>query len=330
MFDTVMTTPAIDISVVLPVHNEADNLEPLYDELLAALGALDASWEILAINDGSRDDSLAILQAIAGRHTDKRLRIIDFTRNFGQTAALACGFHQARGRIIIPMDADRQNDPHDIPRLLAEMDKGYDVISGWRKNRRDNPVRTIPSRVANRLINKLIRSTGVALHDYGCTLKAYRADILKNLHLYGEMHRFIPAFAGWRGARVGELAVNHRARTAGVSKYGMGRIWKVIMDLIAIRFFTDHLTKPMQFFGKYALYLLGAMGISLAGLGLCDLAGLAGIDFNSYLFTGGIFLLAVQNLLGIGLVAEVVVRHYFEAAGGKAYVIRKEIRHGED
>ncbi len=314
--------PLLDLSIVLPVYNEQDNLNQLFDELVTVLDPLGLQWEILAVDDGSSDGSLEVLRTVVDAYPDATIRVVELTRNFGQTAALSCGFDLVQGRVVIPMDTDLQNDPTDIPRLLEGIEAGADVVSGWRRNRKDHPLRTFPSKVANCLINKLIKSTGVSLHDYGCTLKAYRREVLDGLQLYGEMHRFIPAFAGWRGARVSEIEVNHRARTAGESKYGMGRIWKVVMDLIAIRFFTDHLTKPMQFFGKYAMYLSGAMIMALALLGGADLAGATEITFNTYLLTAMAFLLAVQNLLGIGIVAEIIVRHYFEAGDKRPYAIR--------
>lgn len=321
--------PPLDLSIVLPVYNEEGNLNQLFEELVSVLSPLPVQWEVLAVNDGSTDSSLEVLQSQVDLYPESTIRVVEFTRNFGQTAALSCGFDLAQGKVVIPMDTDLQNDPADIPRLLEGIEAGADVVSGWRRNRQDHPLRTFPSRVANGLINKLIKSTGVCLHDYGCTLKAYRYEVLEDLHLYGEMHRFIPAFAGWRGARVTEIEVNHRARTAGESKYGMARIWKVILDLIAIRFFTDHLTKPMQFFGKYALYLLAAMGGTLSCFFIADMAGATGITFNTYLLTMAGFLLGIQNLLGIGIVAEIIVRHYFEAGDKRPYAIRSIQTHSD-
>ncbi len=321
----------LELSIVLPVYNEAGNIERLLDEIVSALTSFGRRYEIIAVNDGSTDASLEHLRRAMERHRGVAITVVNFSRNFGQTAALSCGFKQARGKLVIPLDADLQNDPADIPKLVTLLEtEGYDLVSGWRRNRRDNPIRVIPSRVANALINKLIKSTGVRLHDYGCTLKVYRREVIQNIKLYGEMHRFIPAFAGWMGARVGECEINHRPRRNGVSKYGMGRIWKVVLDLIVVRFFTDSFTKPMQFVGKYIAYLAALMLLCLAGLFGLDLAmDLQELTLNTYIIVAAIFLLAIQNLVVIGLLGEILIRNYFETLDRDPYAIREIIPPGE-
>ncbi len=319
-----------DISIVLPIYNESGNIVPLLTEIFEVMSKHSWSYEVIAVDDGSRDDSVKLLKSLLAGPLEIDLKIIEFTRNFGQTPALACGIRHASGQIIVPMDADRQNDPADIPRLIEMLEQGFDVVSGWRRQRQDKWVRRLPSRVANGLINKLIRNTGVALHDYGCTLKAYRRDVLQNIKLYGDMHRFIPAFAGWRGAKVGELEVNHRARTIGSSNYGMARIWKVLLDLIAVRFFVDSFTKPMQFFGKYITVLFVLMWLVLAALAGLDIAGGEAITLNTYLLTIGLFGLAMQNLLVTGLIGEILIRNYFETSGRETYVVKGVTARRED
>lgn len=313
----------IDVSIVLPIFNEAENLEQLFGELNEVIARSEKVFEVIAVNDGSQDQSYEVLHNIIKKYTEFPIKLVNFSRTFGQTAAMSCGFDQAHGKVIVPLDADLQNDPADIPRLLDELDKGFGVVSGWRRSRHDNVLRVIPSWIANRVINKLIAGTGVKLHDYGCTLKAYRRDVIKNIRLYGEMHRFIPAFAGWRGAKVGELVVNHRPRTAGVSKYGMGRIWRVLLDFITVRFLTDSFTKPLQFFGKIVIFLLQMLVFSLGMLAICDHLGWgAGIGLNSYLIVIGFFALAIQNLLVLGLLSEILIRTYFETMDKATYVIK--------
>src|SRR5437660_4389781 len=238
-------TSAPEVSTFLPVFNEEPNLRPLHEKLDRALRQLGRSAEIIYIDDGSSDGSLTVLREIAAN--DSRVRVIALRRNYGQTPAMAAGIHAARGQVLIPMDADLQNDPVDIARLLEKIDEGYDVVSGWRKNRRDPLItRKIPSQIANWLISRI---GGVPLHDYGCSLKAYRRESLADVQLYGEMHRFIPIYASWSGARVAEIPVEHHARTMGKSKYGLSRTIKVVFDLMTIKFMASYQTKPLYIFG---------------------------------------------------------------------------------
>src|SRR5437660_5724861 len=238
-------TSAPEVSVFLPVFNEEPNLRPLHEKLDRALRQLGRTAEIIYVDDGSSDGSLSVLREIAAK--DQRVRVIALRRNYGQTPAMAAGIHAARGKVLIPMDADLQNDPADIGRLLDKLDEGYDVVSGWRKNRQDKLItRKIPSMIANRMISWI---GGVPLHDYGCSLKAYRRESLADVQLYGEMHRFIPIYASWSGARVTEIAVEHHARTMGKSKYGLSRTIKVVFDLMTIKFMASYQTKPLYVFG---------------------------------------------------------------------------------
>src|SRR5438552_3455125 len=245
----IINVDAPDISVFLPVFNEESNLRPLHEKMDRALAQLGRTAEIIYVDDGSSDGSLDVLREIAAK--DSRVRVIALRRNYGQTPAMAAGIDAARGRVLIPMDADLQNDPADIKRLLEKLDEGYDVVSGWRKNRKD-PLftRKIPSMMANWLISKI---GGVPLHDYGCSLKAYRRESLADVHLYGEMHRFIPIYASWSGARVAEIPVEHHARTMGKSKYGLSRTIKGVFDLMTIKFMASYQTKPLYIFGYAGL-----------------------------------------------------------------------------
>lgn len=319
----------MDISVIIPIHNEAANLPQLFEEIIAAMADQQKTYEIIAVNDGSEDESSLVLLALYEKYSNVNIKIINFTRNYGQTAATSCGFYFAVGDIVIPIDADLQNDPKDIPKLVAKIEEGYDVVSGWRKNRKDDLIRVIPSRIANMAINRMIASTKINLHDYGCTLKAYKKDIIKNIKLYGEMHRFIPAFAGWLGAKVGEVEVNHRPRTHGISHYGMNRIWRVILDLIVVRFFIDSLSKPMHFFGKYIVHLIK---IFLAGWGLLVVADMhffpEEINFNTYVILFGFLLLLIQNMIAMGLLGEILIRNYLETLNKDMYAIKEIIIRG--
>src|SRR5215468_1576316 len=242
-------SPKPDLSLFLPVLDEEENLRPMHQKIAAALDALGKTAEVIYVDDGSTDKSLAILKELAA--ADERVRVISLRRNYGQTAAMSAGIDAARGEILIPMDADLQNDPKDIARLLEKLDEGYDVVSGWRKNRQDKLVsRKIPSQIANKVISWI---GGVHLHDYGCSLKAYRREVLQDVRLYGEMHRFIPIYASWAGARVTEIPVDHHARTHGKSKYGISRTIKVIFDLITIKFMAEYQTKPLYVFGAFGM-----------------------------------------------------------------------------
>ena len=317
-------TKRIELSVVIPVFNEQPNLQPLHAELAAVLAKGDFSHEILYVDDGSSDKSFEILQEI--QKNDSHVRIIRFRRNFGQTAALSAGFKHARGEIIMPMDADGQNDPADIPRLLTKLNQGYDIVSGWRKDRKDNPVtRTLPSRIANWLIGKI---TGVRLHDYGCTLKAYRAESLKSIRLYGEMHRFIPALARWGGEKVAELVVNHRPRTRGKTKYGLNRIFKVLLDLITIKFLASFSTKPIYIFGGMGgICLLGSF-VSGAAVHYFKIAQGLSMNRNPLLFISMMLMTTAVQFVLMGLLAEIMVRTYHESQDRPTYVIETILEPG--
>lgn len=315
---------SIDLSVVVPFFNEEENARALYDELKGVLKAFGRTSEMVFVDDGSTDKTFSVLEAIAKEDSD--VVVVKFRRNFGQTAALAAGIERARGAVIVPMDGDLQNDPAEIPKMLAKMAEGYECVSGWRKNRQDAGVRVLPSKVANRLIGWL---SGVRIHDYGCTLKAYRRDVIEGVRLYGEMHRFIPIYAHWQGARVTEMVVNHRARRAGVSKYGFGRIPRVILDLIVVKFLFQYLTKPIYVFGGFGLAaLVLSFFAAFAAVGL-KLAGLR--DFVATplpLFSGIAGLIGIQAVL-VGLLAEVLIRTYYESQGKRPYLIGTIIEKGE-
>jgi glycosyltransferase involved in cell wall biosynthesis len=312
---------APEISVFLPVFNEEPNLRPLHAKLAAALAALGRTSEIVYVDDGSTDHSLAVLREIA--RGDDRVRIVALRRNYGQTAAMAAGIDAASGRVLIPMDADLQNDPADIVRLLAKVDEGYDVVSGWRQNRKDNLItRKIPSLIANRLISWI---GGVPLHDYGCSLKAYRRESLEDVRLYGEMHRFIPIYASWAGARVAEIPVRHHARTMGKSKYGLSRTLKVVFDLMTIKFMASYQTKPIYVFGTFGMLCFAASLI--AGLWAAILKFGKEVSFILTplpIITVVMFAVGVQFLL-MGLLAEMLVRTYHESQAKRVYSVRERI-----
>src|SRR5262245_22195303 len=300
---------APDVSVFLPVFNEELNLRPLHAKLDKAIKSLGRTAEIVYVDDGSTDGSLSILREIA--EMDRRVRVVALRRNYGQTAAMAAGIDAAKGKVLIPMDADLQNDPADIQRLLDKLDEGYDVVSGWRKNRKDKMVtRKIPSMIANRLISWI---GGVPLHDYGCSLKAYRRESLQDVRLYGEMHRFIPIYASWAGARVTEIPVEHHARTMGKSKYGLSRTLKVVFDLMTIKFMASYQTKPIYVFGSFGML---AFAISLfAGLYAVFLKFFHKADFVQTplpILTIVMFAVGIQFVL-MGLLAEMLVRTYHES-----------------
>ena len=301
-------TDVPEISVFLPVYNEEPNLRPLHAKLDEALKALGRTAEIVYVDDGSSDGSLKILRELAEQ--DSRVRVVALRRNYGQTAAMAAGIDAATGKVLIPMDADLQNDPADITRLLDKLDEGYDVVSGWRKHRKDKMVtRKIPSMIANRLISMI---GGVPLHDYGCSLKAYRRESLQDVRLYGEMHRFIPIYASWAGARVTEIPVDHHPRTMGKSKYGLSRTLKVVFDLMTIKFMASYQTKPIYVFGTFGML---AFGISLlGGLYALFLKLFHKADFVQTplpILAIVMFAVGIQFLL-MGLLAEMQVRTYHE------------------
>lgn len=314
----------IELSVVIPVLDERPNLTILYRELKEVLEELGKAYEIIFVDDGSKDGSREVLRELA--NNDPRTRVVIFKRNYGQTAALSAGFKQARGEMVISLDADLQNDPHDIPAMLAKLEEGYDLVNGWRKNRDDNYwTRILPSRAANRIINKLIEGTRIQLNDYGCTLKAYRKSVVKDLRIYGEMHRFIPVFAAWLGARICEMPVNHRPRMHGRSKYNLSRVTTVLLDLLVVRFFSDFMTRPIQFFGKIAKFVF-TMGMGfLVFLGLCNLLFDLPVTLNTLLILAGILLAACLQFIIVGLIGEIQIRSYFETQDKDQYVIDRTI-----
>jgi glycosyltransferase involved in cell wall biosynthesis len=316
----------VELSVILPVYNEAANLDQLNVKLTDALERLNRSYEVIYIDDGSTDRSLTLLREIAAR--DFRVRVISLRRNYGQTAAMSAGIDHARGQILIPMDADLQNDPADIHRLLEKLDEGYDVVSGWRRDRKDRWLtRQVPSRLANVLISRL---SGVKLHDYGCSLKAYRRDALTGFKLYGEMHRFIPIYAGSAGARVTEIPVTHHARVAGKSKYGLSRSIKVIFDLITIEFLSRYLTKPLYLFGTAGLVCLAISFFSFAFSLYYRIV--EGVHLNRMpLATLSMIMFAMGvQFIFMGLLAEMVVRTYHESQDKPTYLVRERINIDED
>jgi glycosyltransferase involved in cell wall biosynthesis len=312
---------SIDVSVVIPLLNEEESVVLLNDYLLNVLDKIDRTFEVIYVDDGSTDGTYPLLMKIASQ--DERVRVIRLRRNFGQTAAFSAGFDYARGEVIITMDGDLQNDAADIPLLLEKVDEGYDVVSGWRKNRQDVFLtRRLPSQIANGLISWV---TGVRLHDYGCSLKAYRQEVVKNINLYGDMHRFIPALASWMGIRVAEIPVNHSARKYGTSKYGLGRTVKVVLDLMTVKFLLDFATRPIQIFGLVgliSLFIGTATGLYLAYLRL--LAGQP-IGDRPLLLLAVLLVLVGVNLIIMGLLGELVVRTYHEAQGKPIYMIREMI-----
>lgn len=310
-----------EVSVFIPVYNEEPNLPPLHAKLDEALKALGRTSEIIYVDDGSTDGSLRVLRELAQR--DSRVRVVALKRNYGQTAAMAAGIDAAQGQVLIPMDADMQNDPADIVRLLEKLDQGYDVVSGWRKNRQDKVItRKIPSMIANRLISWI---GGVPLHDYGCTLKAYRLESLAGVRLYGEMHRFIPILASWEGARVAEIPVAHHARTMGKSKYGLSRTFKVVFDLMTIKFMASYQTKPIYVFGTFGV--MAFVASLLAGLYAVFLKLFHKADFVQTplpILTIVMFAVGIQFLL-MGLLAEMLVRTYHESQAKSIYAVREKI-----
>lgn len=311
----------LDVSVIVPIYNEEESLPHLYGRLKEVLDGLGRTYELILVDDGSRDGSLAILRELAAR--DPLVRVISFRRNFGQTAALDAGFKHARGDVLIPMDADLQNDPIDIPRLLAKTDEGYDVVSGWRRARKDKYLtRILPSRIANRLISRI---TGVHLHDYGCTLTAYRREIMRDVHLYGEMHRFIPVWANWAGGRVTELEVTHHPRRFGTTKYGLSRTFRVILDLITVRFLVAYTTKPAYFFGKFAGLSFVLMMAAFLWTLFQKLWDDVWVHKNPMFLVGIFFGLVGVQVIFFGLLAELNIRTHFETQKRPAYFVRERI-----
>ena len=306
------------ISVIIPIFNERENLEPLMKELHHVLSQLNTEYEVLFVDDGSTDGSFNVLEEFARRYPE--VKCICFKRKFGQTAAIMAGIDYARGEYIITMDGDLQNDPHDIPRLLQEAEKGYDIVSGWRKKRKDSFLRVYLSKIANKIISRFLE---VKLHDYGCSLKVYRADAIKNLHLYGEMHRFIPAVAHWDGAKITEMVVNHRERRFGKSKYNFKRIRAVTLDLIAMKFFTSYIVKPIRVFGRLSFWSFGLGMLSFLKASIDKVFYAQDITDTPYLLISIFLFLVSLQLMSFGLLCEVEVRTYYESQRKKTYKIGK-------
>lgn len=310
-----------DLSVIIPIYNEEESIPLLVKRLFPILDGLSRSYEVLAVNDGSSDNSQNVLEAQAA--INPRLKVIRFRRNAGQTAAMMAGIDYALGVIIITLDADLQNDPDDIPMMLDELEKGFDVVSGWRKDRKDAKIRrNFVSRIANRLISVV---TGVHLNDYGCTLKVYRKEVLSGMRLYGEMHRFVPVYASWMGARVKEVPVQHHARAFGQSKYGLNRIFKVILDLMVIKFFSRYLVKPIYVFGGAAAFFIISSMLSFVWMVVLKLGfGVSMIQTPLPILSAILFLLGIMTFL-MGILAEIMVRTYFESQGRVPYSVHGTI-----
>jgi glycosyltransferase involved in cell wall biosynthesis len=309
------------LSVITPIYNEENNISLLVERLFKVLPGIGMPFEIIAVNDGSRDGSLARLREQSTLHTE--LRVVDFRRNYGQTAAIMAGIDHAKGDIIVLIDADLQNDPADIPLLLAKLAEGFDVVSGWRKERKDAKLRrNFISRVANRIISQI---SGVKLHDYGCTLKVYKSDVIKGIRLYGEMHRFIPIYAVWLGAKVAEIPVQHYARQFGRSNYGLERVVKVLLDLVVVKFLDSYLVKPIYVFGGF-----GVAAIFFGAISFCCMIWLKLFEGVSMISTPLPLVTVMAVLTGIlsillGLVAEILIRIYFESQPRTNYAVRERI-----
>lgn len=311
----------MDLSIVVPIYNEQENIEAVYTAIHSALSKVECSFEIIVVDDGSSDASFSTLTKLAS--SDPSLKVIRFRRNFGQTAAMSAGFDHAEGDIIIPMDGDLQNDPEDIVRLVEKIHEGYDVVSGWRRDRKDTFVsRKIPSMLANALIS---RQTGVHLHDYGCTLKAYRREVLDGINLYGEMHRFVPALASQFGAKVTEIPVNHFPRLHGVSKYGISRTLRVILDLMTVKFLMAYSTKPIQLFGKWGIYTMLAGFVTGTMTVYLKIFEHFSMNRNPLLILTAFLIFMGVQFIVLGLLGELNARTYFESQGKPIYVVKDRI-----
>lgn len=322
--DQILPTQTVKISLVIPVYNEADSLDLLHQALHQALDGLALGWEVVYVDDGSMDGSLTVLEQLA-EDDPSHVCVVELRRNFGQTAAIAAGIDHAVGDIIVLMDADLQNDPADIPMLLDKLNQGYDVVSGWRVDRKDPFLtRKLPSRMANSLISWV---TGVHLRDYGCTLKAYRREVLTGFRLYGEMHRFIPAYAGWVGAKIVEVPVNHHPRRFGKTKYGLERTIKVILDLFTVKFLFSYANKPIYLFGGTGVLLFFGSMFLLAFILIRKLwLGESLVRSPLLQMSTMLFILGFQSIL-LGLIAELLVRTYHESQAKPTYTVRKTINH---
>lgn len=319
--DVLQSGSAPELSIVVPLFNEEESVPLLVERLLAALRPLQRSFELVLVDDGSSDATAAVLRHLAAQTPE--LVAVLLRRNYGQTAAMSAGFDASRGTLIITLDGDLQNDPADIPMLLAQLERGYDLVSGWRHQRQDNAVsRLLPSRIANRLI---ARVTGVHLHDYGCSLKAYRRELVEDLNLYGELHRFLPALAAIEGARISEVKVNHSARRFGTSKYGIDRTFRVLMDLLTVWFMKRFLTRPMYVFGFGGLSAI-AIGLALSLVLLVSKLGGAQIGDRPLLLVAVLALITGVQLFCFGLLAELQMRTYHESQGRPIYRVRETLR----
>ncbi len=315
------TSELITLSVVIPVYNEAEDLPALGDALQEVLGALPETWEVILVDDGSQDESFTCLQMLHQR--DARFRVVRFRRNFGQTAAFAAGFAYARGAIVATLDADLQNDPRDIPMLLETLREGdYDLVSGWRVHREEPWTRRFPSRIANWLISRV---TGVHLHDYGCSLKVYRSEVVKNLHLYGDLHRFIPALASWMGVRLAEVPVRHHPRQHGRSKYNLSRATRVVLDLLTVTFLLGYSVRPMHVFGRAGLYAVAIGFLMALYLAVLKIFWGASLSNRPLLFLAILLMIVGMQLISVGLLGELVVRTYFETQNKPIYVVRETL-----
>ena len=317
----------MNLSLVVPVYNEQENLPLLFDAIYQTMNAMQKSWEVILVDDGSYDKSLSVLREYALKDPE-HIRVISFRRNFGQTAAIAAGLDYSQGEIIVLLDADMQNDPADIPMMLAKLDEGYDLVSGWRKDRKDNAfTRNFPSMLANSLISRV---TGVHLHDYGCTLKVYRRDVLEGFRLYGEMHRFIPVYASSVGANITELAVRHHPRKFGKTKYGLERTAKVVLDLFTVKFLVSYASKPIYLFGGAGGLLMVVSAFIMLYLFVRRIFFFVGIANSPLLqMSAMFFILGVQSML-MGLIAELLVRTYHESQRKPTYTVRTKINLDQD
>lgn len=310
-----------DVSIFIPVYNEEENIKLLDDKIKAALDGHNINYEVIYVDDGSSDRSFEVLKSIA--QGNEHIKVLKFRRNFGQTAAMSAGIDAASGRVLIPMDSDLQNDPKDIPNLLAKINEGYDVVSGWRKNRKDTFInRTLPSMIANKLISWL---SGVNLHDYGCTLKAYRSEVLKDIRLYGELHRFIPICASWVGAKVTEIPVQHHERQFGESKYGINRTFKVVLDLILMKFLTDYITKPIYVFGGIAFISIILSFASFFGAIALKFTNHIQLDGTPLPLLGAMFFTVGVQIFMMGILADLVMRTYYESQNKRTYAVEETL-----
>lgn len=310
-----------ELSLILPVYNEEENLPIQYEKITDALSKLKRSCEIIFVDDGSSDGSGDVLRTLAAK--DKRVKLVFFRKNFGQTAAMAAGIEYSSGKIILFMDADLQNDPDDIGKLVEKIDEGYDVVSGWRVHRKDNLfIRKIPSKIANKLISKI---SGIKLHDLGCSLKAYRGDVLRKVNLYGEMHRFIPIHVSWIGANITEVPVNHNPRIYGKSKYGLKRVFKVLLDLITVKFLGSYSTKPIYIFGGIGfISIFAGVGCGIAVIVMKYVRGIF-MTGNPLLILTAIFIIIGVLFIQMGILAEILIRIYHESRRSRPYHVKETV-----